>query len=95
MQLNVKVPEVDTKVDEESDTVKTSFGRCQMEGSVAIIVTFLRISPESGSVRWMLLKEVSPHTSWAATLIRTNYQLDTIYEGIQLIVFLLFSLTPP
>ena len=63
MEVNVKVPEVDTKVDEESDTVKTSFGRCQMEGSVAIIVTFLRISPESGSVRWMSLKEVSPHKS--------------------------------
>ena len=50
MQVNIKIPEVDSKVDEESDTVKTTFSRCQMEGSVAIVVTFLKISPGIGTV---------------------------------------------
>ena len=85
MQVNVKVPEVDTKVDEESDTVKTSFGRCQMEGSVAVVVTFLGISPEIRIVRLMYSYKSSLQSRpcMALLLIRkTNYQLD-IYVLIQ------------
>ena len=54
MKVNIKIPEVDTKVDEQSDTVEMSFGRCQVEGSVAIVVTPLGISAEIRKVKYIL-----------------------------------------
>ena len=51
MKVNIKIPEVDTKVDEESDTVQMSFGRCEVEGSVAIVVAPLGISAEIRNVK--------------------------------------------
>jgi hypothetical protein len=53
------VPEVDTKVDEESNTIKMTFCRGQMEGSVTVVVTFLWISPEIGFVMLLYFESLT------------------------------------
>ena len=60
MHVNVEIPEVDTKVDEEGDTVevalkstsmdwrrKEQFHLCsrQMESCVSIVITLFRVTP--------------------------------------------------
>ena len=46
VKVNVQLPGVDTKVDEEGGAVEVTLGRGEMKSSVAIVVMLLWISSE-------------------------------------------------
>ena len=44
MHVYVEVPDVDSEINEESDTVEVSLGRGEVQSCVPIVVVLLRVS---------------------------------------------------
>ena len=45
MHVDVEVPDVDSEVDEEGDTVEVPLGRGEVQRGVPVVVMLLRVTP--------------------------------------------------